>query len=205
MWQEILGWVYFCGLVIFFLFCGKEFLRLGHVGFSRWELIFAIFKKCSTFPASRDLSRRGNWKWEEKWETSASDRALIIFSFLLSTCNQDSIEIYFFKHTVSKDIFTQKMINVCQGMNSRLLQIYRYNWAKNSVKDRKQIKFIELLFRTLQTLLFNQQFVIRLKSFNEIIYTKNHNTFDFNHSMHYCCNFVIKISLHGDTVRIVCF
>ena len=96
-------------------------------------------------------------------------------------------------------------MDVCQGMNSRLSQSYRYNWAKVSLKDRKQIKLIESAFRTRQTLLFNQQFLIRLKSFNEIIYTKNHNRFDFNHSKHYCSNFVIKILLHGDTVRSVCF
>ena len=32
------------GLAIF-VFCGNEFLRLGQIGFSCWELIFAIFRK----------------------------------------------------------------------------------------------------------------------------------------------------------------
>ena len=29
----------------FFVFCGNKFLRLGHIGFSCWKLIFSIFRK----------------------------------------------------------------------------------------------------------------------------------------------------------------
>ena len=42
LWQEIFVGVYFCGLAILCL------LRLGQIGFSRWELVFAIFKKVTS-------------------------------------------------------------------------------------------------------------------------------------------------------------
>ena len=45
VWLENFAGVYFCGLVIFLCFAGTNFLQLGQVGFSSWELIFAIFRK----------------------------------------------------------------------------------------------------------------------------------------------------------------
>ena len=44
-WHKIFAGVYFCGLVIFLCSAGTSFLQLGQLGFSCWELIFAIFRK----------------------------------------------------------------------------------------------------------------------------------------------------------------
>ena len=32
-------------LILFFVFCGNQFLRLGKIGVSCWESIFATFRK----------------------------------------------------------------------------------------------------------------------------------------------------------------
>ena len=46
VWHEIFARVYFCGLAIFLCLTGtRKFLWLGQIGFSRWDLIFAIFRK----------------------------------------------------------------------------------------------------------------------------------------------------------------
>jgi len=42
--SSIFAGVYFCS-GDFLCFAGTNFLRLGQIGFSRWELIFAIFRK----------------------------------------------------------------------------------------------------------------------------------------------------------------
>ena len=60
MWHKIFAGGYFCRLAIFcvlrelifadwrfFVSCGNLFLQLGQIGFSCWELIFAIFRKYS--------------------------------------------------------------------------------------------------------------------------------------------------------------
>ena len=44
MWHEIFAGVYFCGLATFCVLWELIF-RLGQIGFSCWELIFAIFRK----------------------------------------------------------------------------------------------------------------------------------------------------------------
>jgi len=47
VWHEILAGFYFCGLAIFCVLRDLifEISRLGQIGFSCWELIFAIFRK----------------------------------------------------------------------------------------------------------------------------------------------------------------
>ena len=45
MWYEIFAAVYFCGVVIFGLWRELIFMLFGQIGFSCWELIFAIFRK----------------------------------------------------------------------------------------------------------------------------------------------------------------
>ena len=52
----------------FFVFCRTQFLRLGQMGFSCWELIFEIFRKYRLQPVTR----------------------LIIFSFLFSRCDRNT-------------------------------------------------------------------------------------------------------------------
>ena len=48
VWHEIfVGLVYFCGLAIF---CVCDFLRLGQIGFSSWELILR-FLESTQYPA----------------------------------------------------------------------------------------------------------------------------------------------------------
>ena len=106
VWHEIFVGVYFCGLVIFFLFCGNLFLRLGHIGFSRSELISAIFKKYTVTSLLAEISHDEATENERKNErpllAGKQYPALIIFSFLISTCNQGAIEICSFNRTVLK-------------------------------------------------------------------------------------------------------
>ena len=45
MWYEIFAAVYFCGVVIFGLLRELIFMLFGQIGFSCWQLIFAIFRK----------------------------------------------------------------------------------------------------------------------------------------------------------------
>ena len=61
--------VYFCGLGIFSVSLKLIFATIGHIGFPRWELIFAIFKK---FPAT------------------SIDNIFVLVKYVQSGCNRNT-------------------------------------------------------------------------------------------------------------------
>ena len=96
MWHEIFAGVYFCGLVIFPVL--RKLIRTDC--FFSLRINFYDFQKVpSTFPAGRGLSRRGKNERENERPLLAENHypAFIIFSFLLSTCNQGAIGIHIFQ------------------------------------------------------------------------------------------------------------
>ena len=96
MRHEIFAGVYFWGLVIFPVL--RKLTRTD--SFFSLSINFYDFQKVpNTFPAGRGLSRRGKNKKENERPLLAGNQypAFIIFSFLLSTCNQGAIEIHIFQ------------------------------------------------------------------------------------------------------------
>ena len=97
MWHEIFAGVYFCRLAIFSVLRKLIFAIRTH-----WFLSLRIdsgdFQKVpSTFPVSRGLSRGKKERKNERPMLAGNQYpALIIFSFLLSTCNQGALEIPYF-------------------------------------------------------------------------------------------------------------
>ena len=70
-------------------------MRLGQVGFSCWELIFAIFRKYPV-PSIYNIEIMNIWKsymWTAEWRViwkKINIMIIIIFSFLLSTYDRNT-------------------------------------------------------------------------------------------------------------------
>ena len=87
VWREIFAGVYFCAWKLIFAISTNLFFSM--------RTNFRDFQKVpSTFPVSRSLSRRGKSERKTERPLLAGNQCpvLMIFWFLLSTCNQGAME-----------------------------------------------------------------------------------------------------------------
>jgi len=94
VWYEIFAAVYFCGVVIFCVLRELIFMQFGQIGFSCWELIFAIFRK-NPVPSIDDIS------------------------FLLNTCNRNT----YFSNNILRTLCKTSKFIVYRFLSERKRQV----------------------------------------------------------------------------------
>jgi len=119
MWHEFAG--DFLRIGDFLCFEGTIFLRLGQIGFSCWELIFAISRKYQ-YPA------------------------LIICSFLLSTCNRTT----YFQTIQPRRTLCKTSTSISFNLVPRILTyppiVYRFVSERKRQVVIEQIRFLSTVF-----------------------------------------------------------